>query len=161
MPEVVPIQKISSIRDEIKNIEKRIMQRAYEIFQNNGVLGRDLENWMQAEQELVWKPALELSERNGEFQLEAAVSGVDAKDIEVEVTSEDIILKADVQHDHKGHKGTVHLCEFRSGKMFRSIHLPKRIDTDKVKAEFRNGLLLLTAPIAEEARARKIKPEAA
>ena len=161
MPEVVPIQKISSIRDEIKNIEKRIMQRAYEIFQNNGVLGRDLENWMQAEQELVWKPALELSERNGEFQLEAAVSGVDAKDIEVEVTSEDIILKADVQHDHKGHKGTVHLCEFRPGKMFRSIHLPKRIDTDKVKAEFRNGLLRLTAPIAEEARARKIKPEAA
>src|SRR5436189_704205 len=107
MPEVVPIQKISSIRDEIKNIEKRIMKRAYEIFQDNGVLGRDLENWMQAEQELVWKPALELSERNGEFLLAVAVSGVDPKDIDVEVTPEDIILKADVQHDHKEHKGTV------------------------------------------------------
>src|SRR5437667_12593779 len=106
MPEVVPIQESSSISDEIKNIEKRIMQRAFEIFQNNGVLGRDLENWMQAEQELVWKPALELSERNGEFQLEAAVSGVDAKDIEVEVTSEDIILKAYIHNYHKGNKAT-------------------------------------------------------
>jgi len=43
----------------------------------------------------------------------------------------------------------------------RSIHLPKTINTDKVKAEFKNGLLRLTAEIAEEARGKKIKPEAA
>ena len=34
-----------------------------------------------------------------------------------------------------------HTCEFDSGKVFRSIHLPKKINTDKVKAEFKNGLL--------------------
>ena len=45
--------------------------------------------------------------------------------------------------------------------MFRSIHLPKRINPDKVKAEFNNGLLRLTAEVAAEARANKIKPEAA
>ena len=162
MAEVVPIRKISSILDEMKNIEERIMQRAYEIFQNNGGMsGRDLENWTQAEQELVWKPPLELSEKNGEFQLEAAVSGIEAKDIDIEVTPEDIILKANVHHEHKDFKGTVHLCEFRPGKMFRSIHLPRKIDPDKVKAEFRNGLLRVTASIAEEGRARRIKPEAA
>jgi HSP20 family molecular chaperone IbpA len=45
--------------------------------------------------------------------------------------------------------------------LFRSIHLPRKINPDKVKAEFKNGMLRLTAEIAEEARARKIKPEAA
>jgi len=45
--------------------------------------------------------------------------------------------------------------------MYRSIHLPRRINPDKVKAEFKNGLLKLKAEIAEEARAKKIKPEAA
>jgi HSP20 family molecular chaperone IbpA len=45
--------------------------------------------------------------------------------------------------------------------MFRSIHLPKKIDADKVKAEFKNGLLRMTAKIAQEAKAKKIKPEAA
>jgi HSP20 family protein len=143
-------------------MQDRIMRRAHEIFEENGsMLGRDLENWNQAERELVWRPAFELREKDGQFQLEAALSGVDAKDIDIEVTPEDIILKAETQHEHKEQKGIVHYCEFETGKMFRSIHLPRKIDPDKVKAEFKNGLLRLTAEIAGETRARKVKPEAA
>ena len=162
MAESVVIRKTSSIFDEMNDMNDRIMRRAYEIFEGNGgSLGRDLDNWLQAEQELLWSPALELSETQGELLLEAALSGVDAKDIDIEVTPDDIVLKADFQHEHEKKKGTVHICEFEAGKMFRSIHLPKKINPDNVKAEFRNGLLRLTAEIAEEARAKKIKPEAA
>ena len=162
MAESVPIRKTSSIFDEMNNMNDRIMRRAYEIFEGSGGShGRDLDNWLQAEQELLWRPALELSETDGEFLLEAALSGVDPKDLDIEVTSDDIVLKADVQHEHEEKKGTIHHCEFEAGKMFRSIRLPKTINPDKVKAEFRNGLLRLTAEIAEEARAKKVKPEAA
>ena len=162
MAEPVAIRRISSILDEMTEIEDRIMRRAYDIFEQNGRLfGRDLDHWLQAERELLWKPALELRETDGEFVLEAAISGVDPKDIDIEVTPEDIVLKADIHHEHKENKGTIHICEFESGKMYRSIHLPKKINPDKVKAEFRNGLLKLKAEIAEEARAKKIKPEAA
>src|SRR5262245_54131147 len=125
------------------------------------MVGRDFENWAQAERELVWKPAVELYEKDGKFQLEAAIAGVEAKDINIEVTPEDIVLRADIQHEHKESKGIVHYCEFENGKMFRSIHLPKKINPDKVKAEFKNGLLRLTADIAAEARTITIKPEAA
>ena len=110
---------------------------------------------------MVWKPALELRETDGEFVLEVAVSGVDPKDIDIEVTPEDIILKAGIQHEHEEKRGTTHICEFQSAKMYRSIHLPKRINPDKVKAEIKNGLLKLKAEIAEEARGKKIKTEAA
>jgi HSP20 family protein len=162
MADAVPIRKPSSVFDQIKDTQDRIVRRAYEIFEQNGsMLGRDLENWAQAERELIWRPAFELCEKDGKFQLEAAISGVEAKDIDIEVTPEDIILKAETQHEHKDQKGTVHYCEFETGKMFRSIHLPKKIDPDKVKAEFNNGLLRLTAEIAEEARAKTVKPEAA
>ena len=123
------------------------------------MLGRDLDHWLQAQRELLWKPAVELREADGEFVLEAAVSGLDPKDIDIEVTPEDIVLKRDIQHEEK--KGTVHICEFQSGRMFRSIHLSKRINPDKVKAEIKDGLLKLKAEIVEEARAKKIKPEAA
>jgi HSP20 family protein len=144
------------------DMQDRITRRAYEIFEQNGSpFGNDLENWTQAERELFWKPGVELSEKDGQFQLEAAISGVEAKDIDIEVTAEDIILKANMQHQHKEQKGTVHYCELETGNMFRSIHLPKKIDPDKVKAEFKNGLLRLTAQIAEEARAKKITTEAA
>src|SRR5215510_12919205 len=163
MAETAATRKISSILDEMNQMQDRIMRRAYDLFEQNGRLfGRDLDHWLQAERELLWKPAVELREtKDGEFVLEVAVSGVDPKDIDIEVTPEDIVLKADIQHEHEEKKGTVHICEFQSGRMFRSIHLPKRINPDKVKAEFRNGLLRLTAEVAAEARPKKIKLEAA
>ena len=162
MAESVAVRKLSSIFDEMNQIQARVMRRAYDLFEQGGHLfGRDLDDWLQAERELLWKPALELRETDGEFVLEAAVSGVDPKDIDIEVTPEDIVLKANIQHEHEEKKGTVHICEFQSGRMFRSIRLPKRINPDKVKAEIKNGLLTLKAEIAEEARAKKIKPEAA
>jgi HSP20 family protein len=163
MTEPVAIRKISSIFDEMNEMQDRIMRRAYDIFEQNGRLfGRDLDHWLQSERELLWKPSLELRETDdGEFVLEAAVSGLDPKDIDIEVTPEDIVLKADTRHEHEERKGTVHICEFESGRMFRSIHLPKKINPDKVKAEIKNGLVKLKAEIAEEARAKKIKHEAA
>ena len=162
MTDAVAIHKTPSISDEVKTIRDRIMRRAYEIFEQSGsVFGRDLDNWFQAEQELHWKPAIELRETDTEFVFEAALPGVEPKDIEIEVTPEDIVLKTSIEHQHKEEKGTVHICEFQTGTLFRSIHLPTQINPDKVKAEFKNGLLRLTADIAKEATAGKIKPQAA
>ena len=104
---------------------------------------------------------MSLSEKDGQLQLEVALSGVEPKDIDLQVTPEDIVLTAGTQHQHTEHKGTIHYCEFEAGKMFRAIHLPKTINPDKVKAEFRNGLLRVTADVAEETRAKTVKPEAA
>ena len=162
MTDAVQIRKTTSILDEVKEMQDQIMRRAHEIFQqNDSTLGRDVENWTQAERELMWKPAFELSEKDGRFQLEAAISGIDPKDLQVEVTPEDIIVKAETHHKHSENKGTVHHCEFHYGKMFRAIHLPKQIDPAKVKAEFKNGLLRLTAEIAQADRSRTSRSEAA
>ena len=162
MTESLAIRKTFSVLDEVNEIQERITQRAYEIFERNGaVFGRELDNWLEAEEELLWKPSIELLEKDGELLLEAALSGVDPNDVEIEVTPEDIILKAETQHQHQEEKGTVHICEFKTGMMFRSIHLPTKINPDRVKAEFNHGLLRLTAQIAQETRAQKSKSEAA
>jgi HSP20 family molecular chaperone IbpA len=67
------------------------------------------------------------------------------------VTPEDVLIRADVDHEHSAEEGTVHVCEFNGGKLFRSIHFPEKIDPDSVKAEYRNGLLVLKAAIAKRA----------
>lgn len=162
MAETVPIRKTSSVFDQMRDIQDRIMRRAYEIFeQDGGASGRDFEHWTRAERELYCKPAIELAESDGHFVLQAAMAGLEAKDIDIEVAPEDIVLRAEVHHEHTGRKGTVHYTELETGKLFRSIHLPKTIDADTVKAEFKNGLLRLTAEIADEAISKKTKPEAA
>ena len=162
MAELVPIRKSKSIFDEIDRMHDRVMRRAYDIFTSNGGLfGKDFDDWMQAERELVWRPAVELTEKDDTLYLEVAAPGVDPKELDIEVTTDEILIRADVHHEHKEKKGEVHVCEFAHGNLFRSIHLPKKIDPDKVKAEFKSGLLTLNAPVAEEARAKKVAIEAA
>ena len=162
MSDLPAIHRTDSILDEMKDMQDHIMQRAYEIFlQDGSQLGRDLEHWFRAEDELLWKPAVELREKDRKFRLEVALPGVDTKDISIAVTPEEILLKANIRHEHKEDTGEVHICEFETGELFRSVHRPKKIDPEKVKAEFKNGLLRLTAEIAEEQRAKKVTSEAA
>lgn len=142
--------------------DKAIACRAYEIFLGNGgTLGQDLDNWVAAERELIWKPPIELYEKDDELFMNIAVPGVDPKDLEIEVTPEDLLVKGEVHHAQQEDKGTVHACEFAAGSVFRTIHFPKKIDPNKVKAEFKNGILQLKAPVADELRMRKVAVEAA
>lgn len=158
----VAIQKKDTIWDDIQKMEERIMSRAYDIFCGEGsTLGKDLENWFKAERELIWKPAIELKEKDNQFQLQVAVAGVDPKDLQVEVTADGLLVKGETKTEKKEEKGEVHTSEFQSGSLFRSVRFPKKIDADKVKAEIKNGMLTITAPIAEEAKARKVNIQAA
>jgi HSP20 family protein len=156
------VQKSDSFFDQIQKMEDQIMRRAYEIFTGNGAdSGRDLDNWLAAERELVWKPAIELTEKDGRFEVRVAVAGVDPKDLKVEVTPDDLLVKGETQSEEKSEKGQIYTSEFRSGSLFRSIHFPKKVDPDKVKAEVKNGLLTVTAPVASEAQAKKVSIAAA
>jgi HSP20 family protein len=159
MAQALPIKKQESIFDEMDKMRERIRCRAYDIFQMNGeASGKDLENWLQAEQELVWKPAIELEEKDKEFRLQVAVPGVEPDDIDIEVTAEDILVKAEIQ---SAQNGDILTTEFPSGNLFRSVHLPKRIETDKVTAEVNNGMLTLKARIAADALTERVKVQAA
>jgi HSP20 family protein len=157
----VPVKKTESIFDQLNDLQNRITERAFEIFDGNGhTFGRDLENWLQAERELVWKPSIELEEKDNEFRLQIAAPGVDPKDIDIEATPEYVLVKAECHHEHKEEQGKVHICEFTSGNLFRSVRFPKEIDPDHVKAEFKNGMLTLIAQVAKEAQARKVELKA-
>jgi HSP20 family protein len=161
MAPTLPIKKTESIFNEMIKMQDRIMHRAYEIFQSNGrSLGRDLENWLDAERQLVWKPAIELTEKDNEFHVAVAVPGVDPKNLDIEVAPEYLLVKAEIHHEHNTDKGEVHACEFESGSFFRSVRFPKRIDPNKVKAEFKNGMLYLTAGVAQQAQLRRVEVKA-
>jgi HSP20 family protein len=157
MSKAIAVKKKETIFDEMRKMQDLIMERAYNIFETNGrALGRDLENWLDAERQLVWKPAIELRETDGEFHVSIAVPGVDPKAIDIEATEDYLLVKAEVHHEHDAVKDRIHTCEFESGNLFRSVCFPKKINPDKVKAEFKNGMLRLTAELAAEAKTRKI-----
>jgi HSP20 family protein len=146
----ITLTKTDSILNELNRLHDDISRRAYELFRHQEDPHADaLADWLRAEREVVWSPPIELRQRDGEFELEASIAGVEPKDLDVHVTPQDILIKAQNQHRHETEGGIVHLCEFTSGQLFRSIHLPDRIDPDSVTAHYRHGMLRVTASIAK------------
>jgi HSP20 family protein len=147
----VKLRRTETILDELERLREAIGQRAYDVFQARGPWGDALADWLTAEHELVWKPAVALREKDGRFEVLAALPGVDARDLDVRITPDDLLIQADVRHEHTEDKGTVHLCEFEEGRLFRSVHFPRKVDPESVKTEYRNGMLHLTAAVAKGA----------
>jgi HSP20 family molecular chaperone IbpA len=156
----IQLRETDTIVEEIDRLHQAISRRAHEFFRNK-TNGSPLVDWLTAERELVWKPAVELRTKDGQFEILAAVAGVEPKDLDVQVTPEDVLIKANVDHEHTVEEGTVRMCEFVSGNLFRSVHLPEKIDPNSVKAEYRNGMLRLTAAIAKAAAPRNVEVKAA
>ena len=148
--------------DEVERLQRQITERAYEMFRTRGaLLGAALDDWLAAERQTIWKPAIELCQKDNTFVIEAAVAGVDPRELDIQVTPDTVLIKADTTHAHAEKKGTVHVCEFEPGPLFRLVHLPATIDPNGVKAEYRNGLLRITAAIAAAKRAKTVEVQAA
>jgi HSP20 family molecular chaperone IbpA len=148
--EQVVLKKTDSVLDQLERLHDDISRRAYDLFRNHeGFFTGPLDDWLRAERELVWRPAVELRQKDGEIELIAAVAGVEPKDLDVQVTPHEILITAASEHRHESTEGTVHLSEFEGGRLFRPVHLPERINPASVKAEYRNGLLRVTAAVAK------------
>jgi HSP20 family protein len=157
----VPISQKDSIVDQLEQLHQRIARRAYDLFRGRDGWGDAFGDWLSAEQELAGKPPVELREQDGVFTVAAALPGVDVKDITVDVTTQDVVIKAAIKHKHTEDKGQVHRREFTAGEVFRSLPFPRAVDASKAKAEYQNGIVNITVPIAPGARAKRVDVKAA
>lgn len=150
----LPVHKKDSIFDEIERMQRRIERRAYELFESRGCeLGRDMDDWFAAERELVWSPPISMEEGDGEITIQLSAPGFEPEQIDVELTPQDLLVEAEA-HDEQKEKGRgkTRTKTVRTAKLFRSVHFPRAIDPDSAEAEFRNGVLTLTAKVASEER---------
>jgi len=157
----IDIKRVEPVFDELDRLHQAIRERAYDLFRNGGTpWGSALRDWLTAERELIAKPPIELRQTDSQFEVLAALPGIEAKQLDVQITAEDVLIKADTPHEHSA-EATVHVCEFGPDKIFRSVHFPEAIDPESAKAELKNGMLHVTAAIAKVATAQKMDIKAA
>ena len=142
----IPIHRVGSVAGEIDAIQKRIATRAEELHEGREG-GLPLDDWLVAEREVIWRPALDVRQSDDSYVVEAAVAGLEPRQIDVRVAPNDVLISADVHHDH-ARTANVLLCEFNAGPLFRSYHFDRPIDPERVTADYKNGLLRITAPLA-------------
>lgn len=103
-----------------------------------------------------WAPAVDIFEQEGNIVLKAELPGVDPKDVDVRVENNVLTLKGERKFDNEVKREDYHRVERTYGSFSRSFTLPTVVDTDKIKAEVRDGVLRVNLPKKEEAKPRQI-----
>jgi HSP20 family protein len=104
-----------------------------------------------------WTPAIELKDNENEIVLRAQLPGMDAKDLDVQVTREAVSIAGEHRQEQKTEEKGFFRSEFRYGKFQRVIPLPVAVQNDQVKAAYKDGVLTLTLPKVVEVRNPVVK----
>lgn len=102
-------------------------------------------------------PAAELEEAEDAYHLKLEVPGLEAEDLNIEVTADAVSVRGERKSETKTDEKGITRTEFRYGKFQRVIPMPGRINNQNVSAEYKNGIVNLTLPKAEEEKNKVVK----
>ena len=102
-------------------------------------------------------PSMDVIDRDNEVVVRVELPGVDKKDLEVSISDNTLTVKGTTGKEFKEEKGDYYRSEIRKGLLARTIALPPGIDSSKVDAKFRDGLLELTIPKSADSKRKTIR----
>jgi len=108
----------------------------------------------------VWNPAVDLYEDKDNVIVKAELPGLKREDIEVSLHDGALSLSGERKSEEKIENAEVRRTERFVGRFQRTITLPSSVKGDKVSAQYKDGILTVTLPKAEEAKPRQIQVSA-
>lgn len=96
-----------------------------------------------------WQPEFDIAQNEKGITITADISGMEEKDINIEVSSGVLTISGEKKIERDEKKDNYYLSERMSGYFSRSISIPETVDTDHIKAVFKNGVLQLNLPFSE------------
>ena len=97
-------------------------------------------------------PAVNIEEQEDKYVLELAAPGKTKKDFDIELDNDLLTISSEIKEEHKTEDKDFTRREFSYESFRRSFTLPDSVDTSKVKANYKNGVLLVDLPKREEAK---------
>jgi len=102
-----------------------------------------------------WMPQVDISETKEAFIVKAELPGVEKEDVNVNFENSVLTIRGEKKVETEDKKR--HRVECAYGSFIRSFTLPQTIKADKIEAVYKNGILNLTIPKAEEAKPKQIE----
>jgi len=121
------------------------------------VFGRYTPDFPQAAWQIA--PAVDIVEKEDQYEITAELPGLDEKDVEIKVTNQSLTIKGEKGEQREEKQKDYHLTERSYGSFQRSFNLPDGVDADRIAASFAKGVLTVTLPKNAESKQaeRKIK----
>jgi HSP20 family protein len=108
-----------------------------------------------------WTPAVDIHEEAKQFVVRADLPGVKPADIEITADKGVLSLRGARNFEQKADDGHYSRIERVTGKFVRTFTLPENVQTDAIKAQFKDGVLELTIPKVAKPEPRRIEVQAA
>jgi len=100
---------------------------------------------------------IDVEDTDQEIRVRAEAPGFERKDFDIQVSGNTLTIQAEHKQEAEEKQGEYRSWERRYGRFQRSIPLPAAVKADQVEAHYRNGVLELRLPRAEEAQRRRIE----
>ena len=122
-------------------------------------LGRAFDDRMafRGGESLGWTPRTDIYEDGEALTLRFELAGVDPKDVDIRFENGTLTLKGDRKLDREDLRDNYHRIELEYGAFNRSFSLPTTVDPDHIRAESRNGILVVTLTKRPEAKPKTIQ----
>jgi HSP20 family protein len=124
---------------------------------------RTIESFMRpgSVSEFRWTPDVDVYETDNEIKVRADLPDVEAKDVDVSITDNTLRIKGERKYSEEVKKENYFMSERRYGSFERMIDLPEYVKSEEVQAVYKDGVLEITLPKAEEKKAKEIKVKVA
>ena len=103
-----------------------------------------------------WAPPIDLAETNDKVIVRAEIPGIDPKEVDISIQGDTLTIKGEKKEEKEEKGENFYRLERRYGSLLRSIDLPSSVDTNKVTAECKNGVLEITLQKKEEVKPTQI-----
>ncbi len=101
-------------------------------------------------------PAVDVWQDDQNVYVECPLAGIDPKDVDVSVENDVLSIQGKTEKKSEVDEKEYYRKEVRRGSFHRSVPLPAAVDSAKVKAEFKNGVLNVVLPKEEKVKPKKI-----
>ncbi len=137
-----PVRNMVTLQDRINRMFEDVFSRATEN-DDDAVVGG-------------WRPSVDIYDRDDAIVIKTELPGVAKEDVYVEVKENILTLKGERKIEKEEAEGTYYRKERLYGKFQRSFTLPVETDSEKIKASFKDGVLVLEIPKPEEKKPKQI-----
>ncbi len=128
-----------------------LQERMNRVFEDAAVRG-----WKSDEPSATtsWSPAVDIYETDSEIMVQAELPGIDRKDIALQLENNVLTLKGDRRFEKETKQENYHRIERSYGGFSRAFSIPTIVDEEKIRADYRDGILKIALPKKEQVKAK-------
>ena len=108
---------------------------------------------------MTWQPAMDIYRKGDNIMVEASLPGIKKEDINIDISDGMMTVSGEMKNESEVKEDDYYYRERHEGKFSRSMMIPEDVRMDDIKAEFKDGLLTVTMPMAMPEKSKKMKVE--